>query len=391
MKTIIYFFFFILITCFQIENTFAQEMNLHIQYFVDGNPRDCSVSFYSANGLNSLDPIVDGDIQLPPDKMGETFKVEFKFTDAQNKILLPERLRVILNENEDYGKNVFPSLLNSTFSLFITNEKELYKRPNNLSIEFFFQIGYRAKVSIPIKWFGIRGLNEEEYSEYQIRKGKRQFGYASINNKEEPVIKDGYAVQVAVLNSMETQEAFPGLADLGRFYCVKEDVKYKYRLGTYPTVISAGQIKDEAVTRGYKDAFVRRQPEIYLGVSGSPEPSIQTNSYNFETYRVKGGIVPPSLEPSDGILLYANDQSSVAVYSTRPAFISNEYYIQILATRAFQNEQQFGHLRQFGQIYIAPEEGFFKVRIGIFSNRTEAERIINQIRQQYRDAFIVSR
>jgi hypothetical protein len=106
MKTIIYFFFFILMFCFQIENTFAQVINLHIQYFVDGNPRNCSVSFYSSNGFNSLDPIVDGDIQLPPDKMGETFKVEFKFTDAQNNIWLPERLRVILNENEDYGKNV---------------------------------------------------------------------------------------------------------------------------------------------------------------------------------------------------------------------------------------------------------------------------------------------
>jgi hypothetical protein len=93
-------------------------------------------------------------------------------------------------------------------------------------------------------------------------------GYASINNKEEPVVKDGYAVQVAVLNSKKTQEAFPGLDDLGRFYWVLEDVKYKYRLGTYPTVIRAGQVKDKAVTRGYKDAFVRWQPEtILFGVS----------------------------------------------------------------------------------------------------------------------------
>jgi hypothetical protein len=193
------------------------------------------------------------------------------------------------------------------------------------------------------------------------------------------------------LNTKKTQEAFPGLADLGRFYCVKEDEKYKYRIGTYPTEIRAGQIKDKAVTRGYKDAFVRWQPEtILFGFPSSSEPSLLAEGFDPQTYESNypRGMAVTSSEPSN---IIPSTPQIYDTYSIRSAFISNEYYIQILATRAFQNEQQFGHLRQFGQIYIIPEGGFFKVRIGIFSNRTEAERIINQIRQQYRDAFIVSR
>jgi hypothetical protein len=61
--------------------------------------------------------------------------------------------------------------------------------------------------------------------------------------------------------------------------------KIQIPIGTYPTVISAGQIKDKAVTRGYKDAFVRRQPEILFGFPGLQNQVIQTDSFNFETYQ----------------------------------------------------------------------------------------------------------
>jgi hypothetical protein len=377
MKIILYSYFFTLMFCFQIANTFARVINLHIQYFVSSIPQSCSVTFYSTDGFNRLDPIYDGDIRLPSYKLGEVFKVEFNFTDAQNNIWLPDSLVVILNENEDYRKNVIPSLSNSTFRFIIENE-ESYMRPKTLSIEFSSPIGYRTKALIPINWF-----------EVLVGYSPSIINFSSL--VEEPVVKDGYAVQVAVLNTKKTQEAFPGLDDLGRFYRVLEDEKYKYRIGTYPTEIRAGQVKDKAVTRGYKDAFVRWQPEtILFGFPSSSEPSLLAEGFDPQTYESNypRGMAVTSSEPSN---IIPSTPQIYDTYSIRSAFISNEYYIQILATRAFQNEQQFGHLRQFGQIYIIPEGGFFKVRIGIFSNRTEAERIINQIRQQYRDAFIVSR
>jgi hypothetical protein len=84
MKTILYFIFFHPNVLFSDSKHLCSGDEFTHSIFCEQYSTNCSVSFYSTDGFNRLDPIYDGDIRLPLIKWVKFLK--WNLTSLMHKI-----------------------------------------------------------------------------------------------------------------------------------------------------------------------------------------------------------------------------------------------------------------------------------------------------------------
>ncbi len=188
----------------------------------------------------------------------------------------------------------------------------------------------------------------------------------------------GYAVQVSTIPNTLTEKDMANLEPLskhGNLYSREEDGLTKVRLGIYPTRLKAQEVmKEVSQDKKFKNAFVVEErgadESLVIGekpLNTSPRPSEYSTS-------AKG----------------AKPEKSPAGNTTLPAII---YAVQL---GSFAAERpipmgEFAKLSEFGNLYSKQENGYNKVRLGVWADHASAESAKNDVVVRgFPDATIVT-
>ncbi len=182
----------------------------------------------------------------------------------------------------------------------------------------------------------------------------------------EPNKFNGYSIQLAAMPE-EPSDARLGfyepLIKIANLYVKSEDKLNKIRLGIFTSQAEANEnLKKVLKDKNYKGAWVveERGGDESLMVGNVPPAVVQYNS-----------VAPLSTSSNDGVR-YAIQVGSFP--ASKPVSIS-----------------EYSRLNGLGNLYSSVQNGYTKVRLGVWSNHTEAETTRKEVlRRGYSDAIIIT-
>jgi SPOR domain len=194
---------------------------------------------------------------------------------------------------------------------------------------------------------------------------------------EEPSVEalTGYAVQVSTIPNALTEKDMTNLEPLskhGNLYSREEDGLTKVRLGIYPTRLKAHEVmKAVSQDKKFKNAFVVEERGADESLVVGAEPLTTSQRPTEHSTNAKG----PKSTP-------VNTNLPAIVYAVQLGSFAAERPIPM---------GEFAKLSEFGNLYSKQENGYNKVRLGVWADHTSAESAKNDAAVRgFPDATIVT-
>jgi hypothetical protein len=195
-----------------------------------------------------------------------------------------------------------------------------------------------------------------------------------------------YAVQLGSFSADKpiAISDYTGLANLGNIYTKAENGLNKVRVGVWSSHNNADAAKEEAVSRGFKDAIVVTEKaddqSLQAFMIGAPAAPTQ---YSTSTEQQKK-------RPGATTTTKSTDPTRPTMYATPSTTSTNKYYIRVAA---LSNPERLDRdkLAGLGNIELRPgDKGLTILLLGIFPDLESATSVLNQTRARGMDeAYIV--
>lgn len=120
------------------------------------------------------------------------------------------------------------------------------------------------------------------------------------------------------------------------------------------------------------------------------------NNTQPKEYSTKGWALKTNYSPTEYSLLPSEDDDEVEEYSTRikrrdeaEQQIPSGYYVQIVALGRRPDLQKFMDLSRYSDVLYTYENSFYKVLVGGFETKAEAQTALRGIKKSYKKAYII--
>ncbi len=212
---------------------------------------------------------------------------------------------------------------------------------------------------------------------------------AQYNAKGVPTPVDNSEVRFAVqLGSFSADKPiaiseYTGLANLGNIYTKAENGLNKVRVGVWGNHSNADAAKEEAVSRGFKDAIVVTEKaddqSLQAFMIGVPAPKQYANPTPVEQQKQRPGATAKNAEPVKPV-----------VYSTPTTATNNKYYVRVAA---LSNPERLDRdkLAGLGSVELRKlDNDMSLLLLGSFPDLESATSVLNQTRARgMEEAYIV--